>query len=452
MAKRRAKQTDDPQEFLDQLEAKGKPRRGRFSRLGCTVLLGIMLACYTVVQFSSRAPSTRRSVTTTPIVSNPTRVIERTAVPPTQRLSPPTSPPTFVITRTPARQPFNVQELVDVGDPTGLPEFLFATVAPRRTSTPTPSNTPRPTNVVALMPTNTPLPLSQQATVVEVIDGDTISVLIDGERYSVRYIGINAPESNQQCGVDATAANTALVGGEQVILVADVSNTDRFGRLLRYVYVRDLFVNAEMVRMGYAQARAYEPDIAQDETLQSSAQTALAANIGCYAQGLWGGTVINPATGGGAQPVDYRPVTPQTWYITANANGRSCASTTCAVVARLAPGQEVRVIGEAEGDQVGSSTVWRVIEVDGETVFVHSSLISNRAPIITFTQSEAPPPQQAGAGEPAPVSTAPPYACNCSRTCGQMTCNEAYYQLQVCGCSERDADSDGRPCEQQCGG
>lgn len=76
------------------------------------------------------------------------------------------------------------------------------------------------------------------ATVVNIVDGDTIDVLMnDGTTYRVRYIGINTPESNETCGNDATAANDALVDGQVVAMQRDVSETDQFGRLLRYVYV-----------------------------------------------------------------------------------------------------------------------------------------------------------------------------------------------------------------------
>lgn len=42
------------------------------------------------------------------------------------------------------------------------------------------------------------------------------------------------------------------------------------------------------------------------------------------------------------------------------------------------------------------------------------------------------------------------YTCNCRKTCSQLTCAEAYYQLNKCGCSQRDGDGDGVPCEAQC--
>jgi micrococcal nuclease len=102
---------------------------------------------------------------------------------------------------------------------------------------------------------------SVRATVVSVIDGDTIEIS-GGMR--VRYIGIDAAEvypEEEYYGPEASAKNSALVEGKVVTLEKDVSNTDRYGRLLRYVYVDGVFVNAELVRLGYARAVAYPPDV-----------------------------------------------------------------------------------------------------------------------------------------------------------------------------------------------
>ncbi|MBI2304021.1 MAG: thermonuclease family protein [Chloroflexi bacterium] len=101
---------------------------------------------------------------------------------------------------------------------------------------------------------------AQGAMVVRVVDGDTI-VVEGGAR--VRYIGMDAPEmQGKACYADdATAANERLVAGKRVALDKDTSDTDRYGRLLRYVYVDGLFVNGELVRHGYARARAYPPDV-----------------------------------------------------------------------------------------------------------------------------------------------------------------------------------------------
>jgi micrococcal nuclease len=94
--------------------------------------------------------------------------------------------------------------------------------------------------------------------VVQVIDGDTI--VIEGG-YHVRYIGVDSPETNEFYYSEATQMNTDLVAGKEVRLETDVSDRDKYGRLLRYVYAGDVFVNAEMVRQGCAWATAYPPDV-----------------------------------------------------------------------------------------------------------------------------------------------------------------------------------------------
>lgn len=127
------------------------------------------------------------------------------------------------------------------------------------------------------------------ATVTAVIDGDTIEVQMGGQSWRVRYILINAPEAGEPFGPAATAANRALVEGATVTLVQDVSETDRFGRLLRYVYLPDgRFVNGELVRQGYAQLATFPPDVAQEAAIRAAQQEAIAAG-----RGIWG-------AGGGA--------------------------------------------------------------------------------------------------------------------------------------------------------
>jgi micrococcal nuclease len=128
------------------------------------------------------------------------------------------------------------------------------------------------------------------ARVRRVVDGDTIQVSIDGQDHTVRYIGIDSPETVRPnhpvewMGPEATAANEALVGGQMVYLEKDVSETDRYGRLLRYVYLADgIMVNAELVRQGYAYSSTYPPDVKYQELLNRSEREAREAG-----RGLWG--------------------------------------------------------------------------------------------------------------------------------------------------------------------
>lgn len=120
-----------------------------------------------------------------------------------------------------------------------------------------------------MLPTATPVVVGEFATVTYVVDGDTIEVNLNGSIRRVRYIGMNTPESNEPCGSEATAANAALVSGQTVRMVKDVSETDRYDRLLRYVYVGDTFVNGALVAGGWAHAVDYPPDTAMSGLLHS---------------------------------------------------------------------------------------------------------------------------------------------------------------------------------------
>lgn len=105
-----------------------------------------------------------------------------------------------------------------------------------------------------------------EATVTTVIDGDTIEVNLEGLIYRVRYIGIDTPEIGESCADEATEANRQLVEGKTVWLEKDISETDKYGRLLRYVYVDDIFINEELVRLGLALPSSYPPDMKYDDT------------------------------------------------------------------------------------------------------------------------------------------------------------------------------------------
>lgn len=145
------------------------------------------------------------------------------------------------------------------------------------------------------MPGTAPQDETVTARVVSVTDGDTIRVEIDGTVFPVRYIGMDSPETHsptkplQWMGPEATAANQALVEGETVVLERDVSETDRFDRLLRYVWIeRDgqwLMVNRELVRLGFAISKAYPPDTKYQALLDAAQREARAAQVA-----LWGAT------------------------------------------------------------------------------------------------------------------------------------------------------------------
>lgn len=118
---------------------------------------------------------------------------------------------------------------------------------------------PVPVEIIAPVPTVIPTPTpSNLFKVKRVIDGDTF-VLEDNSR--VRLIGINAPESDYCFAIESTEKLIELLEGKEVLLEKDISDVDRYDRLLRYVYLEDILINKYLVEKGYAVASAYPPDI-----------------------------------------------------------------------------------------------------------------------------------------------------------------------------------------------
>ena len=138
--------------------------------------------------------------------------------------------------------------------------------------------------------------------VVEVVDGDTIRVeWPDGWWERVRYIGIDTPEishdageADEPWGRAATQVNADLVEGQDVLLEFDVSDTDRYDRLLRYVWVESddgwVMVNGELVARGLADVHAYEPDTKHHAWFQQLQDEARDAGLGMYGDGDGGGS------------------------------------------------------------------------------------------------------------------------------------------------------------------
>jgi micrococcal nuclease len=151
--------------------------------------------------------------------------------------------------------------------------------------------------LVALLVACTP------ATVTHVVDGDTVdvvitgqdpdSLLIEGQTYRVRLTGIDTPEvyGGEQCyGPEASAFTKSLLEGRDVTLEKDVTNTDRYDRLLRYIWA-DVdparpgmeLVNEEIIRAGYAYASTYPPDVKYADRFLAAQEEARTQGAG-----LWG--------------------------------------------------------------------------------------------------------------------------------------------------------------------
>jgi len=237
-------------------------------------------------------------------------------------------------------------------------------ISPSLTSTPT------------LIPSLTPTPIFYP--VVKVVDGDTFDVNIDGQTKRIRVIGINTPEvvdprKKVECfGKEASEKAKSILLGKKVNLERDPTqgDTDKYGRLLRYVFLEDgTDFGLLMIKQGYAYEYTHNFPYKYQNEYKKAQKQAEESKIG-----LWADNVCLTPT---QTPKPTVPI-----YI----------STPTTVIQ----------------NQTNSSTV-------------NESLGG--------------------------------FVCNCSKTCSQMiSCEEAYFQLNTCGCPARDEDRDGVPCESICPG
>jgi micrococcal nuclease len=166
-----------------------------------------------------------------------------------------------------------------------------------------PSPTAQPLATVA-PPATTPASPRQTAQVVRVVDGDTLRVLLDGQEQTVRLIGIDTPESVHprqpvECfGVEAAARARELATDQRVQLAADPTQdrTDRYGRLLRYVYLPDgTLLNQALIAQGYAFEYTYNVPYQHQAAFQQAEREAREAQ-----RGLWAPDTCN----GESRPAD----------------------------------------------------------------------------------------------------------------------------------------------------
>ncbi|PIP56736.1 hypothetical protein COX05_01475 [candidate division WWE3 bacterium CG22_combo_CG10-13_8_21_14_all_39_12] len=153
--------------------------------------------------------------------------------------------------------------------------------------------------IVVFFPKHTGFVLSQfddhqspsLVTVSRIVDGDTIE-LSNGE--IVRYIGIDTPETKHpqkgvECfGPEASQKNEELVMGHDVELEFDVSETDRYGRTLAYVWNDGEMVNEQLIRQGFARVATFSPDVKYQDRFFKAEQFAREHQLG-----LWGGCELN---------------------------------------------------------------------------------------------------------------------------------------------------------------
>lgn len=175
---------------------------------------------------------------------------------------------------------------------TGL-GFLFFGLSPKTISTiPSPKQTPY---VVETTPVATSSGIvgveGERVVVTRVVDGDTFDIE-NGK--AVRMVGIDTPETVDPkrpvgCfGKEASNETKSLLTGKVVILQKDMSETDKYGRLLRYVFLpledgQILFVDDYLVREGFAKVLTYPPDVKYNQQFRQAEEEAKQAK-----RGLWG--------------------------------------------------------------------------------------------------------------------------------------------------------------------
>jgi micrococcal nuclease len=125
--------------------------------------------------------------------------------------------------------------------------------------------------------------------VVEVVDGDTIRVDLDGQETAVRLIGIDTPErdgpyTSRECyGEEASRFTHDALDGRTVELEFDVERTDRYGRTLAYAWLDGALFNERLVRSGYAVVTTFPPNVRYVERFTAAQRGARDEQ-----RGLWG--------------------------------------------------------------------------------------------------------------------------------------------------------------------
>ena len=166
------------------------------------------------------------------------------------------------------------------------------------------SNQPSETSTTQSPPSVgfSPSTLGEMVRVVRVVDGDTINVEINGKVEPLRYIGIDTPETVDprkpvQCfGVEASKKNKELVDGKMVRLEKDITDRDKYKRLLRYVWLGDTLINEMLVSQGYATSYSYPPDVKYQDRFVEAEKQARDNKLGLWTACASASASVPPAT------------------------------------------------------------------------------------------------------------------------------------------------------------
>lgn len=225
--------------------------------------------------------------------------------------------------------------------------------------------------------------------ITEVISGDTVTAFANGESFNIRLLEITASEKNECFAVESTNRLKELVSNVKLYLIKDSIGEDKNAddRLLRYIVLNDgTIVNYELLRNGYGNEYTYKTKTAFAEEFNDAQEYAQVNNLG-----IWG-------------------------------DACKCQ------------------------DSAGETTMNECTGCNQRTIKTRNFDCTKSKEIIEDTDCSSLCPKP----EPVQFYNAPTYTCNCSKTCPNMGCAEAQFQLNSCGCYQRDADNDGVACDSQC--
>jgi len=126
--------------------------------------------------------------------------------------------------------------------------------------------------------------------VVDVTDGDTIKIVLEGQAQKLRLIGVDSPELNHPTRGEEPFALSARdftrkrLAGQTVGLEFDVEKTDQYGRLLGYIWLGDELFNETLLKEGYAQVVTFPPNVKYVDRFRSAQQTAIQNGNGLWSE------------------------------------------------------------------------------------------------------------------------------------------------------------------------
>ncbi len=242
------------------------------------LLVGTLAIAYALINLKSDSIFYSFFSSSTKDIGIPTLAVDSTQNGTGKSIVLATVTPQIISTATPQSPIATAEQANETPGPTQTLELPSSTPSPTLITSPVASSNPNK-DVTACIPSNRQ-PVGK---VLDVIDGNTIKVMLDGASYIVRYLGIDVPKYRpvaEYYGMESDFKNAEYVFAKEVILISDTKDKDDSGRLLRYVKVGDVFVNYALVSQGFATASSELSACA--DTFKAAEQSASQLKIGLW--------------------------------------------------------------------------------------------------------------------------------------------------------------------------